>query len=152
MAPSNHQKHQAGRHLAVAEALLQGYPAKMIGARTFVEINGRKAAVQVAARGAWMIADIDKMTAMSSDFYVLVDVTAERRDFYVVPGDELRRGVRERHDEFMASVDGVRPRNPDSRHTAIYPTNVAEWRNQWSLFGHATQPEGAEATGTPAKS
>ncbi|SIM83688.1 hypothetical protein [Micromonospora cremea] len=140
MAPSNHQKHQAGRHLAVAEALLHGHSASLHGAQTFVTINGRTAAVQVAAQGGWMVADIDRMTAMSVDLYVLVDVTDGRRDFYVVPGDDLRAGVRQRHDEFMASVGGVRPRNPDSRHAAIYPANVEAWRNRWSLFEDVAQP------------
>ncbi|MFG1716106.1 hypothetical protein [Micromonospora sp. WMMA1947] len=68
MAPSNHQKHQAGRHLAVAEALLQGYSASREGPQTFVKINGRRAAVQAAAQGAWMIADVYKATAASIDF------------------------------------------------------------------------------------
>ncbi|MFI6226165.1 hypothetical protein ACIBCR_02460 [Micromonospora echinospora] len=85
---------------------------------------------------------MSKMTAMSTEFYVLVDVTAGRRDFYVVPGDELRSGVRQRHEEFMASVSGVRPRNPDSRHTAIEPANVERWRDRWSLFDQPTQPAG----------
>ncbi|MEV1017044.1 hypothetical protein AB0I95_05925 [Micromonospora sp. NPDC049751] len=146
MAPSNHQKHQAGRHLAVAAALLYGYSASLNGPQTFVTINGRKAAVQVAAQGTWMIADIDRMTAMSIDVYILVDVTEGRRDFYVVPGDDLRAGVRERHDEFMASVGGVRPRNPESRHTAIYPKDVEAWRNRWSLFEDVTQPAIGDAT------
>ena len=39
MAPSNHQKHQAGRHLAVAEARLQGYSASLQGPQTFVKIK-----------------------------------------------------------------------------------------------------------------
>lgn len=96
--------------------------------------------MQVAAHGGWMIVDIDRMTAMSVDLNVLVDVTDRRRDFYVVPGDDLRAGVRERHDEFIASVGGVRSRNPDSRHAAIYPANVEAWRNRWSLFEDVTQP------------
>ncbi|MCZ7422951.1 hypothetical protein O7605_25950 [Verrucosispora sp. WMMA2121] len=146
MAPNNHQKHQAGRHLVVAEALLQGYSAGLHGAQTFVKINDRTAAVQVAAQGGWMIADIDKMTAMSVDLYVLVDVTDGRRDFYVVPGNDLRAGVRARHEGFMASVGGVRPRNPDSRHTAIYPSNVETWRNRWSLFDQEIQPAGGDTT------
>ncbi|MEV0217680.1 hypothetical protein [Micromonospora sp. NPDC050695] len=87
-----------------------------------------------------MVADIDRMTAMSVDVYVLVDVTEGRRDFYVVPGDDLRAGVRERHDEFIASVGGVRPRNPESRHTAIYPKDVEAWRDRWSLFEDVAQP------------
>ncbi|MGC4861143.1 hypothetical protein ACLQ23_17980 [Micromonospora sp. DT41] len=43
-------------------------------------------------QGSLMIADIDKMTAMSIQFYVLVDVTEGRRDFCVVPGDKLCAG------------------------------------------------------------
>ncbi|MFG1744164.1 hypothetical protein ACGFJ4_08335 [Micromonospora chalcea] len=62
MARSNHQKHQAGRHLAVAEALLRGYSASLEGPQAFVKIKGRQAAVQVAAQGAWMIADLHKAT------------------------------------------------------------------------------------------
>jgi hypothetical protein len=63
-----------------------------------------------------------------------------------VPGDELRAGVRARHDEFMASVGGLRPRNPDSRHTAIYPANAEAWRNRWSLLDQATPPVGGDAS------
>ncbi|NBE79599.1 hypothetical protein [Micromonospora rubida] len=92
-----------------------------------------------------MIADIDQMTAASIDLYVLVDVTDGRRDFYVVPGDELRSGVRERHDEIMASVGGIRPRYPSSRHTAIHPANVEAWRNRWSLFSDPAQPACGDA-------
>ena len=146
MAPSNHQKHQAGRHLAVAEALLQGYSASLEGPRTHVKINGRLAAVQLAAQGAWMIDDINRATAAAIGFYILVDVTDGRRDFYVVPGDDLRSGVEERHHEFMLKVGGVRPRNPDSRHTAIYPAQVEAWRNRWSLFDQAAQPSGGDAS------
>ncbi|WP_406070344.1 hypothetical protein [Micromonospora sp. NBC_01638] len=72
-------------------------------------------------------------------------MTDGRRDFYVVPGDDLRAGVRERHDEFMASVGGVRPRNPNSRHAAIYPANVEAWRNRWSLFEDVAQPATGDA-------
>ena len=146
MAPSNHQKHQAGRHLAVAEALLQGFTASLQGPQTFVEVNGRRAAVQVAAQGAWMIADVYKATAASIDSYILVDVTDGRRDFYVVPGDDLRSGIDERHQEFISRVGGVRPRNPDSRHTAIYPAQVEAWRNRWSLFERADQPASGDAS------
>lgn len=137
MTPSHQQKHQAGRHLAVAEALLRGYPASIAGAQTFIEVNGGGAVVSVAAQGAWQIDNIDKFTKKGVEIYVLVDVTDGRRDFYVVPGDELRRGVAERHAEFLAKHDGTRPRNPDSRHAAIEPAHVESWKNRWVLFeGH----------------
>jgi hypothetical protein len=75
MAPSNNQKHQPGRHLAVAETLLRGYAASMQGAQTFIQVNGRTAAVMVAGQGAWMIADVDRLTAASTETYVLANLT-----------------------------------------------------------------------------
>ena len=131
---SNNQKHQAGRHFAVAEALLRGYPASMQGAQTYIQVNGHTAAVQVAGQGVWMIADVEKFANMTTETYVLVDVTGGKRDFYVVPGEELRHGVRQRHQEFMDKHGGTRPRNPDSKHAAVEPIHVETWRDRWSLF------------------
>jgi hypothetical protein len=142
MAPSNNQKHQAGRDLAVAEALLRGYSVTIQGPQTFIQVNGRTATVMVAAQGAWMVADIDKFIAASTETYVLVNLTGDRRDCYVVPGDELRRGVAERHREFMKRVGGTRPRNPDSRQTAIEPLHVEAWQSRWSLFDQQEHSEG----------
>jgi hypothetical protein len=134
MAPTNPQKHQAGRHLTVAYALLRGYAAKLVGPQTYVEINGRQAAVMLASMGAWQIADVEHFTNTEHALFVLVDVTNAAAELYVVPGGDLRRGVRERHDAFVASFGGTRPRNPASRHAAIEPSHVAEWRDRWSLF------------------
>jgi hypothetical protein len=138
--PNHQQTHQAGRHLAAAHALLHGYPATLHGAQTFVDIGDQRAAVMVAGKGAWMIADVDVFTAMTAAVYILVDVTGPDPALYVVPGDQLRNGVRARHGEFMAGV-GQRPRNPHSKHTKIEPSNVEQWRDNWSLFG---PPPGAD--------
>jgi hypothetical protein len=134
VAASNQQKHQAGRHLAVAHALLQGLPAKLVGPQTHVEINGPSGVVMLAAMGAWQIADIAEFLASDQERYVLVDVTNGPAALYLVPGNDLRHGVRERHTAFLARVGGTRPRNPDSGHTKIEPADVNPWRNQWSLF------------------
>ncbi|WP_433320200.1 hypothetical protein [Micromonospora chersina] len=131
--PTHQQTHQAGRHLAVGHALLHGYRANLAGPQTFIEINGRQAAVMVAGQGAWMIADVDKFTESSTDTYVLVDVLNTSPRFFIVPGEELRRGVRERHERFMDRV-GVRPRNSESKHTKIEPPDVQRWEDRWSTF------------------
>ncbi|SCF06418.1 hypothetical protein GA0070607_5086 [Micromonospora coriariae] len=52
MAPSNHQKHQAGRRLAVAEALLHGLSGSLHSPQTFVTISGRTAIYPVSVE-AW---------------------------------------------------------------------------------------------------
>lgn len=128
------QTHQAGRHLAVAEALLRGLPARLKGAQTYVEVGAHTAQVMVAAKGAWMIADIDKFTALTCDRVILVHITADNHDFYVADGDTLRAEVQARHKQFLEQVGGVRPRNPDSRNTVIKPEDVVAWRDQWQLL------------------
>ncbi|MFF0234349.1 hypothetical protein [Micromonospora sp. NPDC005254] len=131
--PTHQQTHQAGRHLAVGQALLRGHRASLAGAQTFIDIDGRRAAVMVAGKGAWMIADIATFTDSTVATYVLVDVSEAHPRFFIAPGDELRHDVRQRHQQFMARV-GVRPRNSESRHTKIEPQDVAQWEVDWSAF------------------
>jgi hypothetical protein len=132
MARTHQQTHDAGRHLAVAEALMRGHQAALVGRSSYIEVNGHKAQVQVAAKGARQIEDVDKYTSATIEHIVLVDLTDGLREFYICPGDLLRRDVRERYDQFLTSKGGTRPRNPDSRHSAIYPEQVRKWRNGWS--------------------
>ena len=134
MAATNHQKHEAGRHLVVAHALLRGHAAKLDGPQRYVQINGHRAVVMLAGMGAWQIADVEDFTSSLQPLYVLVNVTDGAPAFYVVPGEELRRGVSARHDAFLARVGGERPRNPTSKHTVIEPAHVREWQDHWSLF------------------
>lgn len=138
---TNRQKNNAGRHLVVGEAMLQGYPAKLLDTGAYVQINGRSARVQVATQGAWMIQDVDAYAASLDETIVLVEVTDRTRRFYVAPGDQLRSEVSQRHSDYMQRV-GQRPRNPDSRHTAIRPEEVQHWRDRWDVFG---SPRGIEA-------
>jgi hypothetical protein len=52
MAVTKQQTHDAGRHFAVGEALICGYKAILVGRSSFIEVNGHRAQVQVAAMGA----------------------------------------------------------------------------------------------------
>jgi len=115
----------------VAHALIHGRSAKVVGRTTFVEVGDIQAVVMVATMGAWQIENIDKFVASSTALYILVDFTKGRTDVYTVPGDDLRRGVSERHDDFMRRVDGERPRNPESKHSKIEPADVATWQDRW---------------------
>ena len=134
MKPTHHQTHQAGRHFAVAEALLRGHKAKLRGPQTYIEVNDHVAQVMVAGKGAWIIAEIDKFTALTAQTVVLVDTTDGARDVYVAPGNELRQQVRERHDKFLKRVGGTRPRTPGSGNTVIKPEHVEKWRDNWKLL------------------
>jgi hypothetical protein len=45
------------------------------------EVNGHKAAVQVAAQGAWQVEDVEKYLRGTVERTVLVDVTGGEREF-----------------------------------------------------------------------
>ncbi|MBQ1009916.1 hypothetical protein KBX53_02910 [Micromonospora sp. M51] len=130
------QTHEAGRHLAVGQALLSGRSASIAGHRTHIEVNGQRAAVMVAGKGAWMIKNIETFMASSSAAYVLVNITGPVYEFFVAPGDELRRDVRQRHERFLARVV-TRPRNSKSLHSNIKPQDVTRWADNWALFDRA---------------
>ena len=115
MPPTHQQTHNAGRHLAVAQALV--------------------AQVQVAAKGSWQIQDIDRYLSGTVERVVLVDIRGTTPEFYVVEGDRLREIVKRRYEAFLSRVGGTRPRNPESKHSRIDPSDVRRWRNRWSLFG-----------------
>ena len=131
MARTHKQTHDAGRHDAVAEALMRGFNAGLLGNSSFIQVNGHKARVQVAAKGTWIIENVDKFHAETVEFNVLVNVTHSPPEFYVCPGEKLRADVLKRHQGYLASKGGVRPRNPDSKHAAIRPEQVAKWRDGW---------------------
>ena len=59
MPATRQQKHEAGRHLVVGEALLRGYDAHTIGPTRLVEVNGHRAAVHVKTKGSWQLGDTD---------------------------------------------------------------------------------------------
>lgn len=110
--PNHHQTHQAGRHLVVAEALLRGLPAELVGRSTFVIVNGHKVQVHVARLGAWQVDPISAFLSSSAEFHVFVNVTDGLREFYVCPGEKVRAEVQARHEAYVASKGGVRPRTP----------------------------------------
>jgi hypothetical protein len=118
----------------MAEALLHGFKAQLIGRTSFVEINGHKAQVQVATRGSWQIANVDKFLQGDAPYAVLVDLSGRGPEFYIVPGKKLREIVETRHSAYLKRVGGVRPRNPSSKHAAIDPSRVRRWRDRWSVF------------------
>jgi hypothetical protein len=134
MPATPQQKHDAGRHLVVAHALLHGYAANLVGASTYVEVNGHPAVVKMAGQGAWMVDPIDKFLAGEDACYALVDASGPTTEFYLVPGPDLRVGVLERYEAFLAEQGGSRPRNPDSKHAAITPAHVSRWKDNWDIF------------------
>jgi hypothetical protein len=134
MAPTQHQKHEAGRHLVVAQALLRGNNAQIVGRSSLVDINGRLAEVHVATKGAWQIANVDRFVSATTPRVIFVDLTGTVPEFFILHGDSARNTVKRHHETFLSRVGGVRPRNPKSKHAAVRRDQIQRGRNRWSLF------------------
>lgn len=134
MPATHQQKHEAGRHLVVAEALLRGYSAQTVGRSGLVEINGRRAEVHVKTKGSWQIGNINKFVEATTERVVFVELTGAGPEFFILDGNRARAIIRRNHEQWLERVGGVRPRTPDSKHSAVRPDHIQSWRNRWSLF------------------
>jgi hypothetical protein len=66
---------------------------------------------------------------------------SERRDrFYVLPWRELARIVIDGHKKYLAKHGGVRPKRPESLHTALKPAALAQWENRWDVITKQVKP------------
>jgi hypothetical protein len=134
MPATRQQKHEAGRHLVVGEALLRGYDAHTIGPTRLVEVDGHRAAVHVKTKGSWQLGDIDKFVGATTERIVFVELTETGPEFFILDGDDARAIVKRDQEQWLKRVGGVRPKTPDSKHAAVNSEHVEPWRNRWSLF------------------
>jgi hypothetical protein len=134
MPATRQQKHEAGRHLVVGEALLRGYDAHTIGPTRLVGVNGHRAAVHVKTKGSWQLGDIDKFVGATTERIVFVELTETGPEFFILDGDDARAIVKRDQEQWLKRVGGVRPKTPDSKHAAVNSEHVEPWRNRWSLF------------------
>jgi hypothetical protein len=64
-----------------------------------------------------------------------------RRDrFYVLPWRELARIVIDRYAKYLAKHGGVRPRRPESLHSDLKPTGLAQWEDRWDVIKKLVKP------------
>jgi hypothetical protein len=71
-------------------------------------------------------------------YWVLVDIGRDPElppDYWVVPEWWMVNHIHVRFQDRIAAHGGRRLRNPDSKHFAIIPKNVVEWRDRWDLLG-----------------
>lgn len=73
-----------------------------------------------------------------TDFWILVDLSVDSADFYVVPEWWMENDIYEAHQEYLARHGGRRAVNPAATHHAIRTPRVARWRSRWDLLGLET--------------
>jgi hypothetical protein len=135
MPPTHLQKHQAGRYLVAAEALLRGYDAHPVGPTSLVEVNGRHAEVHVATNGRWQISDIDKFLAGTTEYVIFVDLGETAPEYFILEGARARSVIGRSHQKWLDSKGGTRPRTPKSKHSLVPRDLVEEWEGRWAVFG-----------------
>lgn len=55
-------------------------------------------------------------------------------EFYIFRIRDLQDIIDGQYRGFLKSKEGVRPRNPGSTHTAVRPTQLAQFRDNWDLL------------------
>lgn len=73
--------------------------------------------------------------APASDYMVLVDLQSSQPDYYVWPLRVIADKCYARHQAWIKSHGGQRPRTPGSQHMAIYMTQIEAGKDAWHLLG-----------------
>lgn len=68
-------------------------------------------------------------------FWILVDLSVDDPEFYVVPEWWMQRDIHDAHADYLASHGGKRAQTQDSTHHAISIARVEQWRDRWDLLG-----------------
>jgi hypothetical protein len=133
---NTHQVHQVARFHAAAAVAARGHRVEIVGSRTRLSVDGHVVQVQSRRQSAspWQT-NSDRPTVEDAQAVIFVDLAGETPDFYVAPASWVRDDVRTHHEAWLASVGGVRPRNPDSSHTAIPEDRIRLWHQRWDVLG-----------------
>lgn len=133
----NQRVHAFARYTAAAAALANGYrDVHVVGPQTRLIIDDH--IVQVIARrrpgSPWQFT-LNRIVVNDAVAVILVDLTGSHPDFYIAPAQWVRDEVQRRHDEWLASKGGERPRNPDSDHAALeFDDAVRQWHRRWDVL------------------
>lgn len=62
---------------------------------------------------------------------VLAATEYGRDQFFILEWEQLRDIAVSSYSEWLAAKDGVRPRNPDSKHCSLSPQQLSRFENKW---------------------
>ena len=69
-----------------------------------------------------------------------------RDRFYVLPWRDLCRVIVDGHTKYLAKHGGIRPRNPESTHTSLQPSQIEAWEGKWEILEKSVRPVQSELT------
>lgn len=144
----NQQVGQAGEHFVAAELHRRGaYAVTFSGNMPTIDIlasdveQTRTVTIQVKCKtsGTWhtsiLRGELREEDADETRFWILVDIGRDAElppGYWIVPEWWMLNHIYVRYEE---KPRGAWSRNPESKHFAIIPKNVQEWRDRWDLLG-----------------
>lgn len=170
----NYLTKQAGEYLVAAELSRRGFIATTFTGNVphydivAVDESGGHALVQVKAISAssWQF-NVDKFAEIKFQgrqqqvgrlvrapypdlVCVLVQLTpagsGAKDRFFVLPWRELCRIVAGGHRKYLRKHGGIRPRKPESLHTALDPRQILNWEDRWDVLTKHVEPVRAKRT------
>jgi len=152
---------QIGEYLVAARLMKKGWNATTFTGNLplidIVAINDRGETIKVQVKtiktGDWQF-DIQKFVEMKFDdangsqemgemirqpfdfYYVFVKLDSEdimKSRFYVIPSKLFQTFLVKRYREWLREIDGKRPRNPQSTHSALSESELEEFKDNWEL-------------------
>jgi len=155
---NGHNVGRAGELFVAAEVNRRGgYAATFSGNMPGIDIfasdasQNHRITVQVKAKGpnsrTWQTStrharpDADVPEAEKQDrYWVLVDLSHEHPEYYVMPERWIRNDIHIKHAEYLVRHGGTRPDNASSTHHQIEVARVAQWKGRWSELGILPEP------------
>ena len=165
---------QAGEYLVAAELSRRGYIATTFTGNVpyydiiAVDDRGGHVVVQVKAIAAtsWQFSATDFAEIVMEGrqqivrcareepypdlICVLVQVgraDSDARDrFFVLPWRELCQVLVAGHTKYLARHGGIRPRKPESMHTALRPSDIEAYEGKWEILKKSVRPVQSELT------
>lgn len=103
--------------------------------------GNQKLTIRVKSRrsGNWQIPITEgvspKMKVDESEYWVLVDFSLSSPEYYIMPGNWLRRKIYEDHQNYLRSHGGIRPITPKSPHHKVILEDIQRWKDRWEILG-----------------
>ena len=66
--------------------------------------------------------------------------------FYVLRWRDLCRAIVDHHTKYLAKNGGIRPKNPESMHVQLHPTETETWEGKWDILKKSVRPVQSELT------
>ncbi|MEA3343698.1 MAG: hypothetical protein U9Q92_06025 [archaeon] len=71
-----------------------------------------------------------------TDFFVFVKMDEKGDKFFILTENEIEEIVYQNYKSFLDKIDGIRPKNPKTTHTAVQEKDIVKFKvkGRWDIF------------------